>query len=60
MALNRRRLFDAGQPTWCVWISFAPFLCQAFTNGVDFMLDNIPAAAVQDELPRYLTFFSKK
>ena len=60
MALNRRRLFDAGQPTWYAWLSFTPLLHQAFTNGVDFMLDNIPAAAAQDGLPRYLTFFSKK
>lgn len=58
MVLNRRRLFDAGQPTWYVWISFAPF--QALTNGLNFILDDISAATAQDELPRYLTFFSKK
>ncbi len=57
-ALNRRRLFDAGQPTWYAWLSFTPF--QALTNGLNFMLDDIPAATAQDELPRYLTFFSKK
>lgn len=60
MALNRRRLFDAGQPTWYAWLSFTPLLFQAFTDGLDFILDNIPAATAQDELPRYLTFFSKK
>lgn len=59
-ALNRRRLFDAGQPTWYAWLSFTPLLFQAFTDGLDFILDNIPAATAQDELPRYLTFFSKK
>lgn len=60
MALNRRRLFDAGQPTWYAWLSFTPLLFQAFTDGLDFILENIPAATAQDELPRYLTFFSKK
>lgn len=59
-ALNRRRLFDAGQPTWYAWLSFTPLLFQAFTDGLDFILDNIPAATAQDGLPRYLTFFSKK
>lgn len=59
-ALNRRRLFDAGQPTWYAWLSFTPLLFQAFTDGLDFILENIPAATAQDELPRYLTFFSKK
>lgn len=60
MALNRRRLFDTGQPTWYAWLSFTPLLFQAFTDGLDFILENIPAATAQDELPRYLTFFSKK
>lgn len=59
-ALNRRRLFDAGQPIFYAWLLFVLPLSKTLNGGVNFVLENIPAATAQDELPRYLTFFSKK
>ena len=60
IAINRRRLFDAGQPIFYAWLLFVLPLSKTLNSGVNFVLDNIPAATAQDELPRYLTFFSKK
>lgn len=60
VAINRRRLFDAGQPIFYAWLLFVLPLSKTLNSGVNFVLENIPAATAQDELPRYLTFFSKK
>lgn len=60
IAINRRRLFDAGQPIFYAWLLFILPLSKTLNSGVNFVLENIPAATAQDELPRYLTFFSKK
>lgn len=60
IAINRRRLFDAGQPIFYAWLLFVLPLSKTLNSGVNFVLENIPAATAQDELPRYLTFFPKK
>lgn len=60
VAINRRRLFDAGQPIFYAWLLFVLPLSKTLNSGVNFVLENIPAATAQDELPRYLTFLSKK
>lgn len=53
--LMRRRLCDAGKPTWLRFLLFtpaAPVVC--------FIVDFAPSIQWQDNVPRYLSFFSKK
>lgn len=53
--LMRRRLCDAGKPTWLRFLIFtpaAPVVC--------FIANFAPSIQWQDNVPRYLSFFSKK
>lgn len=53
--LMRRRLCDAGKPTWLRFLVFtpaAPVVC--------FIANFAPSIQWQDNVPRYLSFFSKK
>lgn len=53
--LMRRRLCDAGKPTWLRFLVFtpaAPVVC--------FIANFAPSIQWQDNAPRYLSFFSKK
>lgn len=53
--LIRRRLCDAGKPTWLRFLVFtpaAPVVC--------FIANFAPSIQWQDNVPRYLSFFSKK
>lgn len=53
--LIRRRLCDAGKPTWLRFLLFtpaAPVVC--------FIVDFAPSIQWQDNVPRYLSFFNKK
>lgn len=53
--LMRRRLCDAGKPTWLRFLVFtpaAPVVC--------FIANFAPSIQWQDNVPRYLSFFNKK